>query len=52
MPFVNVNGHRCFYRLEGHDGRPAVMLSHCLGLDHGLWDGLARQLVAPFTVVR
>jgi len=52
MPFVNVNGHRCFYRLEGHDGRPAVMLSHCLGLDHGLWDALARQLVPHFTVVR
>lgn len=46
MPFVNVNGHRCFYRLEGHDGRPAVMLSHCLGLDHGLWDALGIETFA------
>jgi 3-oxoadipate enol-lactonase/4-carboxymuconolactone decarboxylase len=52
MPFVHVNGHRCFYRLEGNTGRPVVILSHCLGLDHGLWDALARQLVPHAAVLR
>jgi 3-oxoadipate enol-lactonase/4-carboxymuconolactone decarboxylase len=52
MPFTDVNGHRCYYRLEGLDGRPVVVLSHCLGLDHGLWDTLARQLLPHCAVLR
>jgi len=52
MPFVSINGHRCHYRREGHDGRPVVVLSHCLGLDHGLWDTLTRQLAPHYAVVR
>jgi 3-oxoadipate enol-lactonase / 4-carboxymuconolactone decarboxylase len=52
MPFVSIEGHRCHYRLEGHDGRPLVILSHCLGLDHGLWDALTRQLLPHVAVLR
>jgi len=52
MPFASVNGHRCYYRLDGHDGREVVVLSHCLGLDHGLWDGLARDLLPHAAVLR
>jgi 3-oxoadipate enol-lactonase / 4-carboxymuconolactone decarboxylase len=52
MPYADVNGHRCHFRLDGHDGREVVVLSHCLGLDHGLWDGLARQILPHAGVLR
>src|SRR5215831_11834407 len=52
MPFADVNGHRCYYRLEGSDRRPVVVLSHSLGLHHGMWDALARQLLPHCAVLR
>lgn len=52
MPFLQLHDHRCYYRIEGIDGRPVVMLSHALGLDHGMWDALAADLRAHFTIVR
>jgi 3-oxoadipate enol-lactonase/4-carboxymuconolactone decarboxylase len=52
MPFVDVNGHRCYYRLHGRDGDPLVVLSHSLGLEHGLWDALAAQLQPSMRVLR
>ena len=52
MPFVQINGHRCHYRLHGRDTDPVVVLSHCLGLDHGMWDTLAAQLAPHARVLR
>jgi len=52
MPFTQINGHRCYYRLEGADARPVVVLSHSLGLDHGLWDALAARLLPHARVLR
>src|SRR5262249_56846598 len=52
MPFAHVNGHRCYYRVEGLDDRPVVVLSHSLGLDHGMWEALTRQLLPFYGVVR
>jgi len=52
MPFLTTGGGRCYYRLEGADDRPVVMLSHSLGLDHGLWDGQAADLLPHFQVLR
>jgi 3-oxoadipate enol-lactonase len=52
MPFIDANGHRCYYRLEGADDRPLVVLSHSLGFSHGMWDALARQLLPHFCVLR
>ena len=52
MPFVTINGFRSFYRVDGEEGRPAVMLSHSLGLDHGLWDALTADLRPHALVVR
>ena len=37
MPFVSVNGARVFYRLEGLESRPVLVLSHSLGCDLGMW---------------
>ena len=52
MPFTDVNGHRCYYRFEGLGDRPAVILSHSLGFDHGMWDALTRALLPHCAVLR
>jgi 3-oxoadipate enol-lactonase / 4-carboxymuconolactone decarboxylase len=52
MPFVQLDDHRCYYRLDGVDGPPVVMLSHSLGLDHTMWDALAVDLSGHATVLR
>src|SRR6476469_3962486 len=52
MPLLDINGHRCYYRLDGADANPVVMLSQSLGLDHGMWDTLAARLLPFYRVVR
>src|SRR5262245_4151669 len=52
MAFINVGGLRCYYRLEGVPGRPVVVLSHSLGLDHAAWDPQMPDLLARFRVLR
>jgi 3-oxoadipate enol-lactonase/4-carboxymuconolactone decarboxylase len=52
MPFARVTGSRHYYRHEGRDGRPALVLSHSLGLDHGMWDEQVAQFLPHFQVLR
>src|SRR5207244_3362885 len=52
LPFVNVDNARIFYRLEGRDGQPVIVLSHSLGCDHGMWDVQTRDLLPHFRVLR
>ena len=52
MPFVTVEGVRHYYRLTGPASAPVVMLSHSLGLDHGMWDPQAAELERQFQVLR
>ena len=52
MPFVNIDNTRIFYRLEGNDDRPVIVLSHSLGCDHGMWDAQTRDLLPHFRVLR
>ena len=52
MPFVEIEGFRCHYRLDGRDDRPALVLSHSLGTDLGLWDEQVAELAAHFRVLR
>src|SRR6188474_230762 len=52
MPFVTAEGIRHYYRRTGTAGRPVVMLSHSLGLDHGMWDPQAGDLERHFRVLR
>src|SRR6476620_400118 len=52
MPFVTVDNVRHYYRLDGHDDRPVVMLSHSLGQDHSMWDPQALDLGNHFRVLR
>lgn len=52
MPFVNIQGTRHYYRDEGRDDRPVLMLSHSLGLDHGMWQPQIADWLPHFRIVR
>jgi len=52
MPFVDVRDHRTYFRLDGPDDAPVLILSHSLGLDHGMWDEQAADLQPHLRVLR
>ena len=52
MPFVEIEGLRCHYRLDGRDDRPVLVLAHSLGLDLGMWDEQLLDLSAHVRVLR
>ncbi len=52
MPATTANGIRHFYRLDGNENKPAVMLVHSLGCDHSLWDRQSADLLPHFRVLR
>jgi len=52
MPLVLTNGCHTFYRLDGPDEAPVVVLAHSLGLDHTMWDPQASDLSRHFRVLR
>lgn len=52
MSSIVANGIRQFYRREGDRARPAVILAHPIGFDHGLWDALVPLVSAAFHVIR
>jgi 3-oxoadipate enol-lactonase len=52
LPFSNVNGTRLFYRLEGNDDCPILVLVHSLGVDHNLWDRQVQDFLPRFRILR
>jgi 3-oxoadipate enol-lactonase/4-carboxymuconolactone decarboxylase len=52
MPLLKLADTTCYYRLEGCDDRPVLMLSHALGQDHGMWDPQAADFAPHFRVLR
>jgi 3-oxoadipate enol-lactonase/4-carboxymuconolactone decarboxylase len=52
LPFVTVDNARLFYRLEGSEGRPMVVLSHSIGTDHGMWAPQVADLLPHFQILR
>jgi 3-oxoadipate enol-lactonase len=52
LPFVTVNNVRLFYRLEGKQGAPVLVLSHSIGTDHGMWAPQMPDLLQHFQVLR
>lgn len=52
MAFADTNGLRTYYRLDGSPDLPVLVLSHSLGLDHGMWDPQMADLTAHFRVLR
>ena len=52
MPFAEINNSRLFYRLEGRNGLPVLVLSHSLGCDHSMWAPQMPSLLDHFQVLR
>ncbi len=52
MPFVTSNASRHYYRLEGVEGRPVLILSHSIGTDHGMWEPQMADFLRHFQVLR
>jgi 3-oxoadipate enol-lactonase / 4-carboxymuconolactone decarboxylase len=52
MPFITANQVRTFYRLEGNDARPVLVLSHSIGTDNAMWDLQLKDLLPHFRVLR
>ena len=52
MPFISVNNTRLFYRLEGGEGLPVLVLSHSLGCDHAMWAPQMPDFLQHFQVLR
>jgi 3-oxoadipate enol-lactonase/4-carboxymuconolactone decarboxylase len=52
MPLLAIDNSSCYYRFDGADDRPAVVLSHSLGQDHGMWDVQTADLLPHFRVLR
>jgi pimeloyl-ACP methyl ester carboxylesterase len=52
LPFALVDNTRLFYRLEGRDDKPTLVLAHSLGVDHNLWDQLVLDLAPHFRILR
>jgi 3-oxoadipate enol-lactonase/4-carboxymuconolactone decarboxylase len=52
VPFIKIDGSRFYYRMDGDDAKPVLVLSHSLGVDHGQWDLQMPDLVPHFRVLR
>ena len=52
MPLLTLANSSIYYRFDGADDRPVIVLSHSLGLDHGMWDEQAADLLPYFRVLR
>lgn len=52
MPVVHLDDRPCYYRLDGPDRRPVLVLSHSLGLDHAMWDPQVADLLPHFQILR
>lgn len=52
MPFATIDRTRLFYRLEGREDRPVLVLSHSIGTDHGMWAPQVPDLLLHFRVLR
>lgn len=52
MPLLQTGAIASYYRFDGHDDRPVLMLAHALGQDHGMWDPQAADLARHFRVLR
>lgn len=52
MPFLQRDGARLFWRLDGDPARPVLTLLNSLGTDHTLWEPVMPVLLRRFRVLR
>lgn len=52
MPFVTRDGVRLYWRVDGEEDRPPLVLLNSIGTDLSLWDGCLPHLLPAFRVLR
>jgi 3-oxoadipate enol-lactonase/4-carboxymuconolactone decarboxylase len=52
MPFATSSGARIYWKLEGTDDKPALVLLNSIGTDMSLWDAAMPALLASFRTLR
>jgi len=52
MPFVDVNGARLHYRIDGPESAPALVFCNSLGTDHTMWDPQVPASAGRYRVLR
>lgn len=52
MPFLRSEVARLYWRCDGSDNRPVLLLGNSIGTDHALWNGVLPELTRAFRVVR
>lgn len=52
MPFATSSGARIYWRLEGSEDKPALILLNSIGTDMSLWDAAMPALLASFRTLR
>jgi len=52
MPFATSSGARIYWKLEGTEDKPALVLLNSIGTDLGLWDAAMPALLGSFRTLR
>ncbi|HEX2350978.1 MAG TPA: 3-oxoadipate enol-lactonase [Ktedonobacterales bacterium] len=52
MPIIDLPAGRCFYRFDGLEDAPVLMLSSSLGTDHRMWEPQTPALMRRYRVLR
>lgn len=52
MPFVNADGARIHWRVDGHADAPPLLMISSLGSDHAMWEPVLPALTRYFRVIR
>ncbi|MDG7111574.1 hypothetical protein OVO43_11950, partial [Streptococcus pneumoniae] len=52
MPFAASSGARIYWKLEGAEDRPVLVLLNSIGTDMSLWDAAMPGLLASFRTLR
>ena len=52
MPAIQTPDGPLYYRLDGPDGAPILLLSHSLGMDHAMWDEQVAALAPHLRLLR
>jgi len=52
MPFLHAGGLQHYYRVDGVENGPVLVLSHSLGCDHTMWDLQSAALAPNFRILR
>lgn len=52
MPHLQLNGARLFYRLDGHQELPVLVLSNALGTQHEMWELQVERFSEHFRLLR